>query len=211
MRMGYRITLTLLLLTLPLPLMGSAVLRLTFQDMVEQASGIVHGQVVSQHSRWEVTVIATYVELDIIDCHKGPYSPGDRIVIYQHGGVVGDLTMLVYGEPRYRTGEEVFLFLEDRTGAVEPLVLGMAQGKFNVVMEPESGRRIITRTMRGLDLVENDETLMNRFYTPSTELEIDEATGDSTPSDLLLVQPLWIPLDQFEAEIERLLPSRGAQ
>ncbi|MBN1946615.1 MAG: hypothetical protein JW797_13150 [Bradymonadales bacterium] len=190
---------------------ASVVVRYSLDQMVWQADGIVHGRVLSLQSLREGTIIATYVEIEVIESYKGAHSPGDRLVVYRHGGTADGYTMLVAGEPLFVPGEEVLLFLENRPAASEPLVLGMAQGKFSVVVDPTTRGRMVTRNMTGVELIEVDEELMWRFADPAERSDRPESLPTDAEADPLLIQPLWIPLEQMTEAIERILADQGVR
>ncbi len=63
---------------------------------------------------------------------------GDKLAVRLMGGVVGELSMSISGNPELETGEEVFLFLKSGKGnpmADEGMhyISGMSQGKYTVV------------------------------------------------------------------------------
>ena len=114
------------------PLSASIVVHYELEQMVSEAHGIVHGQIESQRAAWRGQQIITTVTVRVFECLKGPYQPGELIVIEQLGGRVDNLATIVAGAPVFITGEEVVLFLEPGLDPDRSLVLGMAQGKFTV-------------------------------------------------------------------------------
>jgi len=204
----------------PLTTSASVVARLSLDQMVAMASNILVGRVVSQESYWEGGIIATYVELEVSETYKGSFVEGQHVTIYQHGGAVGDLTMIVPGEPTFRTGEDVLLFLEDRGTDSQPLVLGMSQGKFEVTVDPGTGLRMVGRNLEGLELLEIDVEAMELLVPsacrsvpvdPESSPETSERRRRECGEDLLTHQTQRIPLDLMEAEIERLLQLQEVQ
>jgi hypothetical protein len=183
------------ILSAPLAARATLVLHYDLEDLVGEAESIVHGRIIGQHSDWEGQAIVTRVTVEVYECLKGTHQPGDHLVVYQHGGVVGDLAMRVIGAPELITGQEVVLFLEARPNQVEPLVLGLSQGLFNVVPNP-SGESVVTRSLEGLELVEIDGFGRLR---PVARLPLQELIG--APPEILGPAPPElgdaITLDRF--------------
>jgi hypothetical protein len=181
------------------------VVQYDFDQLVAEADAIVHARVVEQHSEWQDQRIVTQVVLEVIECSKGSYAAGDRVTIEQAGGVVGDLAMVVPGEPTFTTGEEVVLFLEVEPAVADPLVLGMGQGKFSVVADPASGQAMVTRSLDGMTLVSPDGQLLpSPLETPTSELPAGIEISELIRSEILQ-GPLVVPLDDFMGEIRRTL------
>jgi hypothetical protein len=124
-----------------------------FEELVVQADGIVHGTVLSQTAVWENQSIVTYVEIELIDCLKGAYSPDETLLIRRHGGRIEDIVMHVSGSPGFLSGEEVILFLEHAGDNSAPLILGMAQGKFTVTTETGHINPVVWRSLQGLNIL----------------------------------------------------------
>jgi hypothetical protein len=205
-----------LLLTLTLWLAGgpataAIVLHYDLDALASQADEVVHGRVVTQTSYWDDQVILTEVTLEVLLCLKGERAAGDTVVVVQQGGVVGDLAMLVPGMPTFVQGEEVVLFLEDASVAQVSLVLGMAQGKFVVEADPESGERWVRRELTGLSRVFVDGPVVRPFEPDAPHgheaLERPDlgALRELTLAEQVRRGPVIAPFDGFMAELQTVL------
>lgn len=112
-------------------------------ELVRQADGIVHGRVTDISFRQSATKRTfTEVSVEVMAAHKGAFSPSSSVRVIALGGVIGDIESRVLGEAQFTRGQEVFLFLKRIPDRPTPAyrVLGMAQGKFDVLRagkEPE--------------------------------------------------------------------------
>ena len=118
--------------SIPLTARGTAVRKLSEEDMVNQAGTILTGTVTSIKSEWneERTKIFTYITITPNNFLKRNGTT-QEIVIKQPGGEVGDIGMLVEGASVYEEGEEVLLFLRRGRKGFHRTV-GLSQGKFSI-------------------------------------------------------------------------------
>jgi hypothetical protein len=107
---------------------------MSLEDLVDRSEFVLHARCLRSWSAWDEPkrVIWTHTELLLTEGLKG--SVGARIVISEPGGVVGEVGMTVEGAPRYRSGEEVVVFLY-RTPQGLLRTRGLSQGKFTVTGE----------------------------------------------------------------------------
>jgi hypothetical protein len=118
---------------------------------------IVTGRVHSIESKWneEHTIIFTYVDIVPISFLKGPVAEG-KITLKLLGGSVGDIETVVLGSPRFKKDEETVLFLETGIGELFQsffVVLGLAQGKFDVTYDPSTSSKTVTRDLSQIHFV----------------------------------------------------------
>ena len=125
------VALCLATLLLPSLAAGSLVQALDLSELTAQAERIVVAQVVSSKSDWDSShrTIRTRIEIKVEEAWKGVVAPGERIVIVQPGGSVGNIEMRVHGMPGFALGEKTVLFLAGQAAA---RVVGMSQGKRSV-------------------------------------------------------------------------------
>lgn len=121
-------------------------LPVSLEELVAASSLIFEGRVKSVKCHLERGGKQIYSLITVAPSrvHKGS-AEGD-IVIRMLGGRVGDLASGIVGAPRFRTGEEVFLFCSPHKasrGLVAVTSLGM--GKFTVVTDARSGRKYLER------------------------------------------------------------------
>jgi hypothetical protein len=110
------------------------VLSLTVDDVTDRAGTIVHGTIVeTAPGRDADGVAATWVTVDVADCVKG--GAGRRLTFKQLGAAepLADGSLFrVPGLPRYRTGEEVVLFLHEPSARGFTSPVGLGQGVMRV-------------------------------------------------------------------------------
>jgi hypothetical protein len=110
---------------------GSLVQALDLAELTAEAERIVVAHVVSTKSDWDSSrrTIRTRIEIKVDEAWKGAVAPGEKLVIVQPGGSVGDIEMRVHGMPSFAPGENTVLFL---AGQAALHVVGMSQGKRTV-------------------------------------------------------------------------------
>ncbi|MCB0309266.1 MAG: hypothetical protein KDD48_07825 [Bdellovibrionales bacterium] len=118
------------------PSLASMVELWSTTKLANESDSVRIGKVSTQWSSWDPQTksISTYIKLKVIDTVKGPSE--EEILIKQPGGEVGDIGMRVHGMATFISGEKVLVFLKDRS------VVGMAQGKYHVSNDPETGEEV---------------------------------------------------------------------
>ncbi|MEW5978067.1 MAG: hypothetical protein AB1898_19910 [Acidobacteriota bacterium] len=160
---------------------ATTVERLSLEELVQKSNRIVQGQCLSTESRWTADhrLVLTRSRFAVTEDLKG--KSGGFITVITVGGTVDNITQTVSGMPEFRTHEEVVLFLEPaKSGGWQPL--GLAQGKYRIVRDSQSGQDEVIQSLGGLTL-----------YDPSRR-------AISTDSSLRRA-----PLSAFKEEIKRLL------
>jgi hypothetical protein len=107
---------------------------MSLEDLVERSEFVLHARCLRSWSAWDEQkrVIWTHTELLLAESLKG--TAATTIVVSEPGGMVGDVGMTVEGAPRYRSGEEVVVFLY-RTPQGLLRTRGLSQGKFTLTGE----------------------------------------------------------------------------
>jgi len=123
----------------PAPVRASLLVALEMPVMVERADTVAVVDVASARAAWDARHerIVTTVELTVVESWKGSAAPATRLVIAQPGGTVGDVTMTVFGMPRFSPGERALVFLHGP--ADRAAVVGLAQGKRAMSLDPARG------------------------------------------------------------------------
>ncbi|MGA9770240.1 MAG: putative Ig domain-containing protein [Blastocatellia bacterium] len=113
-------------------------------DLIIGARAIVRAKVLSVSSSLDPQdQIYTYITLRVREVLKG-HITDHRIVIKERGGQVGFQGTTIFGAPEFRPGEEVLLYLDTRNdGSLR--VHQMFLGKFTIVADPQTGRRLVVR------------------------------------------------------------------
>jgi hypothetical protein len=125
---------------------AASVIAPTFEVMVARAQTVFVGQTLDVRSQWVSTssgpAIVTRVTFRVIRTLKGELGAQTQLEFL--GGTVGEYRMEVPGIPRFRVGDEDVLFVDERGQPVSPVV-GFMHGRFRVLDEPGTGRRLVAR------------------------------------------------------------------
>lgn len=110
----------------------------SLRAIAERAERVVHGRVESIETvKGKDGRLRTRVEVAVDDTWKGPME--SRVTVVQASGVLGERWVRVVGEPEFKPGEEVVLFLV-RTPAGDWVVAPLSQGKFSVTRDNDGVR-----------------------------------------------------------------------
>jgi uncharacterized membrane protein len=115
-------------------------------DMIIGARAIVRGKVLSVASAYDSQQdrVFTYITVKVQEVLKGNITER-RIVIKELGGQAGDRALLIFGSPRFTPGEETLLYLDTwPDGSLQ--THQMFLGKFNIVRDPETGKKMVVRS-----------------------------------------------------------------
>src|SRR4030095_9511176 len=115
-------------------------------DMVVGARAIVRGKVGTIESSFDEQSgrIYTYITVKVQEVLKGQIAVR-KIVLKELGGQVGDRINLVYGNPQFKKGERVLLYLDTwADGSLR--TYQMFLGKFNIVNDPVTGEDFALRS-----------------------------------------------------------------
>jgi hypothetical protein len=163
---------------------GTTLEKMPVERMADLAQAIVRARCVSNLTRWDAGEIWTFTTFEVEETWKGSASEGVKVRLL--GGTVGSLTSTVSGVPRFRTGEEVVLFLEP-TSRGDFTVVSWQQGTFRVGRDPRSGTEIVTQDTAA-------------FETFDAQTRQFKASGIRDR-----------PLDLFRAEVRSALGERAAR
>ena len=175
--------------------MGSAsasaatLIHLTFDEMTAQSSAILLGHCVSVSSAWNAahSDIVTQNVFEVSEYYKG--NLGQHVTLTELGGQVDNWVSDYTGVPRFKVGEEAVLFLwTDPQGQHQ--VIGLTQGKFQVVRNTATGQILLNQTPS--------------FHTP-----IEPPTHSHSEA----AGPLVLPMTVFKDQVQLLLkkPAGGAR
>lgn len=161
---------------------GTTLEKLSIERMVDLAQAIVRARCVSTSARWDHGEIWTFTTFEIVETWKGP-APLE-VTVRLLGGTVGPLTSNVSGVPRFRTGEEVILFLEP-TKRGDFTVVSWEQGTFRIGLEQRSSAEAVTQ-----------DTAAFETFDPQTKLfKVAGIHG--------------LPLEDFRARVETAMAETG--
>ncbi|HET9531420.1 MAG TPA: matrixin family metalloprotease, partial [Blastocatellia bacterium] len=146
-RAGFKPLVFLLCLLCSVQLAGATTVTIPADDdMIVGARAIVRGRVLSVGSALDQNQdrIYTYITLRVQEVLKGQIKER-RIVIKELGGIVGNRAMVIYGNPQFRVGERVLLYLDTwADGSLR--TYQMFLGKFNIITDQNTGQQIALRS-----------------------------------------------------------------
>ncbi|MFC2172018.1 hypothetical protein ACFLU6_05225 [Acidobacteriota bacterium] len=129
------------------PVSATVVENMSLERMIDYSKIIVTGKVVSKEIRWDNDrgEVYTYYKLAIDNPVKGSNQPSDIVTLRIIGGEWGNLLSYVAGTPKFRTGEEVLLFLDELTpGNFAPV--GWQMGYYMIERDDETGTILARRS-----------------------------------------------------------------
>lgn len=130
------------LLLLLAPARATTLARLTLDELAGHADAVARVRCTSANAQWIGGAIWTVTRAEVVETLKG--SPPAQIEIRLPGGRVGGLATAVDGAPRFRPGEEVFVFLE-RSPAGGYTVAGWVEGTFRISRDARTGAETVTQ------------------------------------------------------------------
>ncbi len=124
----------------------------TLSDFVANMNAAVVGTVTAVDVRWneEHTQIHSYVTIDVDQVVAGE-ALSTPLVLDELGGRVGRTISTLEGAPVYRTGEQVFVFVEKVDDSYR--TLGFFQGKYTLEVDPVTGREMFVQRVPAGDVV----------------------------------------------------------
>jgi hypothetical protein len=137
---------------LPSPANGSIVQGLELQELVAHADRIVLGRVLFSESFQRADgQLGTWHRIEVEREIRG-HAPDQReMMVETLGGQIGDIAMRVEGEPSFRIGERVLVFVRGGGPYTAFRPVGMGQGVMRVRME--QGVETVTQNREGLMLM----------------------------------------------------------
>jgi hypothetical protein len=123
---------------------ATSVVQLNDDQLVRLSSLIAEGRVTSVRSDWNAdrNQIFTTVTLRVSETYKGTTPGNGLLVLRLRGGQVGDLALVVSGQPTFAIDEDVIVFVTD-SGAEAYPITGMFQGKFTIGVDPTTGAAMV--------------------------------------------------------------------
>ncbi len=136
---------------------ATSVMQLTDPQLTALSSIVAEGRVTSVHSEWNSgrTEIHTIVTIRVARTLKGSPPSRGLLVLRLKGGQVGDLAMVISGQPTFHVDEDVIVFVSEKDADVFPIT-GMSQGKLTVAVNPATGVAMIQERDIALDAFVRD-------------------------------------------------------
>jgi hypothetical protein len=143
----------LLIVGLPTsPANGSIVQALELQELVAHADRIILGRVLfSESFRRADGQLGTWHRIAVEREIRGSAPDEQEVIVETLGGQMGDIAMRVEGEPSFRVGERVLVFVRHGGPYTAFRPVGMGQGVMRV--RREQGVETVTQSREGLMLV----------------------------------------------------------
>jgi hypothetical protein len=161
----------LCLLAVVRPVSASTVIYRTDAQLIASSERVIHGRVVAQRATRggpDAQTIYTVTTLQIIEDFTGV--AGDRVEVWELGGVIGNEFFYVGGGVEYRIGDEVLVCLERGPHGLRSVAMGFS--KFDV-LQAAGGDRPLRRNLRNTEVVggatARDRTL-SEFRTLAREV-----------------------------------------
>lgn len=127
---------------------GSVSVAVTFEELVQSATGVAVVTPVERHATREGGRIVTYVEARVVSLLAGMLP--DEVRVRTLGGAIDRIGEIVEGQASFSTDQPTLVFLEpskSTPGAF--VVVAQAQGQFAVVTGPDAKVRIVGRADPG--------------------------------------------------------------
>src|SRR5262245_53818044 len=149
-----------------IPCAATTVEKLTLDDLVKKSGRIIVGKCVSRESRWNDrnTLILTKARFAVSEPLKG--SSDAFVDVVTVGGTLDGITQTVSGMPVFEPEEQALLFLEpSKNGQWQPL--GLAQGKFRILRNKQTGEEEVFHSLSGLELYDPASRSLSQEERPS--------------------------------------------
>lgn len=151
---------------------------LRVEELAADSTHVARGTVTGVTAAWnpDHTAIITHVEFDVKETLRGTPLSG-KIHVTQLGGEAEGMRMSYGGRPLFYVGEELVLFLNQRSES-NWIVVALQQGKMEVQTHPETGEEVAVRSMVGVDqaLAENGKlralTEQDSAWIPLDDLRV---------------------------------------
>ncbi len=143
---------------------ATTMLLLSLEELTAKADVIVQCKVDSIRSEWnnDRTMIYTFVDLRPLQFMKNQVNiSGTIITLKLMGGAVGEIETVLVGSPKFQKEEEAILFIRQGHGRhfegyME--IVGLAQGKFDVIQNTVISKKIVSRNLNRIHLLKNSRT-----------------------------------------------------
>ncbi|MGH9793176.1 MAG: hypothetical protein ACRD5G_00260 [Candidatus Acidiferrales bacterium] len=157
--------------------------RMSLDELTADSGVVARVRCMASESRWEGGRIWTFTTFEVIETLKGRAPSTIRVRLI--GGRAGSLTSRVEGVPRFRAGEETFVFLAPAAQG-DWTVTGWVLGTFRLTRDKRTGQEAVTQDTAGLTLFDP----ITRRFEPGGVRQM--------------------PLDDFRGRVRRAVSRRGA-
>lgn len=133
-----------------IPLWGTTLIEMSLEEMVGESDEIIIAETTSMNSytRLNGTRIYTDIHFKVRQKIKGKVGENEELKLTIYGGTVNGITTYVVGGPQFVTEQTYLLFF--KATVVPPFktkysVVGLSQGKFEIMKDPSTNQQVITR------------------------------------------------------------------
>ena len=184
-----------LVLTIGPSASATTVRQFDLEEMVETAERIFLGICLSGRCEAGPSGICTRTTFRIKEPIKGTFD-ADTLQLRLPVGTIDGIRCTIPGMPSFEPGEEIVLFLtgEDKDGY--PWVIGLSQGKFSVIPDPVSRRKVVVNAASGA-------------ASHRKPLAKDEGFSITGPATSGVAGIAGVELDAFLARIRSMLEEHG--
>jgi hypothetical protein len=133
--------------------LATTIVRPSDDDLIVGARAIVRGKVVKIESALDTNQnrIFSYITIKVKEVLKGQITER-RIVLKELGGQVGDRIDVTYGNPEFKRGESILVYLDTwADGSLR--TYQMLLGKFSIVKDEVSGHEFVVRDLDAENVV----------------------------------------------------------
>lgn len=145
----FLIFLALFIFSVSLPAKASAVVKMTFDEIVSDADIILSGKVTQveakreQNPRTGKNSIYTYVTVESDQVLRGSLKGSTYTFRMLGGAIPGEpIGEMLVGAPEFKLDQEIFLFLKNDSSLYCPVV-GLSQGRFNLRTDQKTGYKMV--------------------------------------------------------------------
>lgn len=158
---------------------ASSVRHLDTRELTLDSHDIVVGEIQDVRSYWNPTHTRIFTEVSVHVTRSLKGSAGASLTLTQLGGEVDGARYDVPGCPVFRPGEEALLFVwRDPQGNAQ--VNGLAQGKFDIRVDPSSGERTVQRAVPGFGVRDAKTLRLLPAGQPLPQLRLDDLVHEIT-------------------------------
>jgi hypothetical protein len=142
------------------------------EEMVIESRAIVTGRVIGLSTSVDANtdIVYTYIRLELSGVLKGNIIERE-IVLKELGGETRDRGTMIFGMPRFETGQDVLLYLNTWPDGALRVHQGFL-GKFNINRDPSTGRVFVERQAEG----ENVDIMAGSGNNGTNRSELDAYT-----------------------------------
>jgi hypothetical protein len=121
---------------------ATVVKAMTLEEKTQTSPLVVHASVERVEVEWEIpdARARTMITVRVLEVLKGDARPGEKLIVRQTGGKIGDFHQTASGLSKWEEGEECVLFLEP----LGPWLIEIGIGIGKYAIEQRGGEKTVT-------------------------------------------------------------------